>query len=126
MKQYVKIKKQDIICIIIILAIAVICYLGIGVHRKEGSVVVVYGDGQAVDSFSLDEEVDYTIQTKQGTNQLVISNHKAKITQADCKDKLCVHQTQIAKDGETIVCLPHKVVVQVAGGKEQELDGVVK
>ena len=35
---------------------------------------------------------------------------------ADCPDKLCVHQHAISANGETIVCLPNKVVAEVKDG----------
>ena len=50
----------------------------------------------------------------------------ADITEADCPDKLCVHQRAISKTKETIVCLPNKVVVEVTGSEESELDSVAK
>ena len=31
----------------------------------------------------------------------------------NCPDKICVNHAAISKKGETIVCLPHKVVVEV-------------
>ena len=38
---------------------------------------------------------------------------KASMAKADCPDKICVNHAAISKKGETIVCLPHKVVVEV-------------
>jgi hypothetical protein len=46
------------------------------------------------------------------------------MTAADCPDKLCVKQRSIAKEGETIVCLPHRVVVKISGGERPVIDGV--
>jgi len=47
---------------------------------------------------------------------------------ADCKDQICADHKAIEKSGETIVCLPHKVVIEIQSedGKEQELDGVTQ
>ena len=42
----------------------------------------------------------------------------------DCPDRLCVQQHAICKERETIVCLPNKVVVEVVGGEEADLDSV--
>ena len=38
---------------------------------------------------------------------------------ADCPDRLCVKQGRIKKVGESIVCLPHKVVIEIVGEKEE-------
>ncbi len=40
---------------------------------------------------------------------------------ADCPDKLCVKQGKISKSGESIICLPHKVVVKISA-EERESD----
>ena len=51
-------------------------------------------------------------------NTLVINGGKASIVSADCPDKLCVHQQEISKAGESIICLPHKLVVRIEGTGE--------
>ena len=39
----------------------------------------------------------------------------AWLVDADCPDKLCVHQGKIDKTGEVITCLPNKLTVTVIG-----------
>ena len=58
------------------------------------------------------------------TNTLTIAERKADMTDADCPDLLCVHQKAISKDGETIVCLPNKVVVTVISSEKSDMDAV--
>ena len=53
------------------------------------------------------------------------------MTEADCPDKICVNTGKISKIGETIVCLPHRVVVEIQGEVSQSdsddsIDSVVK
>jgi hypothetical protein len=47
---------------------------------------------------------------------------------ADCRDQICVHHIPISGSGESIICLPHKLVVTVTGKQDNEndLDGVAK
>ena len=40
------------------------------------------------------------------------------------QDKLCVHQKAIERTNETIVCLPHKVVVEIQDAKEADFDSM--
>jgi len=51
--------------------------------------------------------------TDSGKNVLVIENGEASIKSATCPDKICVSHRKISKSGETIVCLPNKVVVEI-------------
>ena len=62
---------------------------------------------------------------------LLLENEKnfmLTMKKADCKDQICADHKAIEKSGETIVCLPHKVVIEIRSedGKEQELDGVTQ
>jgi len=91
------------------------------VIHSDGAKVIVSIDGNEYGSYMLSEEQDIDIN---GTNLLVIRDGKADMTQADCPDKLCVHQKAVSKEGETIVCLPNKVVVEVTGADESELDSI--
>ena len=39
-----------------------------------------------------------------------------QIRQADCPDRLCVHMGKIGLNGQSLVCLPHEVVVEIQDG----------
>ena len=60
-----------------------------------------------------------------GHNKVVIYDGEVRMEEADCPDKLCVLQGKISRSGQTIICLPNKVMVTIKGGKS-EYDGVVK
>jgi hypothetical protein len=45
---------------------------------------------------------------------------------SNCPDKICDGHSKVSYKGETIVCLPHKVVIEiVADEATDELDAVV-
>lgn len=58
-------------------------------------------------------------------NVFVCKDGKVQMLQSSCPDQICVHHTEIAKTGESIICLPHKLVIEISGAEENELDGVV-
>ena len=66
------------------------------------------------------------IDTGRGSNTLVIEDGAVSVTQADCPDKVCVAQGAIRYNGETIVCLPNRVVVEVTGAEEPSFDSIAK
>lgn len=92
---------------------------------KQGAYVEVTVDGELYGTYSLSKEqtveivIDETV-----TNVLEIGDGKADMTEADCPDQICVHQRAVSREGETIVCLPNKVVVEVSGAEDFELDAV--
>lgn len=123
-----RMKKKDIT----FLAVVFIGLAGIAAgfyltHQDTGASVEVTVDGAIYGTYPLDVDKEILIQ-KDGktTNLLVIKDGKADVTEADCPDKLCVHQKAISKTNETIVCLPNKVVVQVIGTGESELDSIAR
>lgn len=117
-------KKNDYILIVGILAAVVILLIASRhLWNGNGALVEVTVDGKVTGQYRLDSE--QTIQIN-GTNILRIQDGKADMIDADCPDKLCVGQKAISKNGESIVCLPNKVVVTVAGGEDAAGDAVVK
>jgi hypothetical protein len=53
------------------------------------------------------------IPGKVGKCILVISDGKADMESADCPNQICVHHSAISHTGETIVCLPNRVVIEI-------------
>lgn len=109
-------KKRDIILIASILAVAIAFFLIVELTKEEGAGVVVKVDGQEVAEYSLSKNGTYPLNG--GTNILVIENGKAYLTDANCPDKLCVHQGKISRTGEVITCLPNKLTVTVFGAED--------
>lgn len=121
-------KKNDRIFLILVfcvlLVIVAVFYL---TGKGSGARVQITVDGVLYGTYSLNEDREVPIE-RDGvvTNVLVIKDGMADMTEADCPDMLCVHQRAISKTGETIVCLPNKVVVEVLKSEESELDSVAK
>ena len=62
----------------------------------------------------LDKDTKYTIHgVNGGTNELVIADGQVWLEQASCPDKLCVHQGKIQYAGQSIICLPNQVTLQL-------------
>lgn len=96
--------------------IAVALFLVVELTKEEGARVIIKVDGQQVAEYSLSKNGKYDLNG--GTNILVIENGKAYLCDANCPDKLCVHQGKISRTGETITCLPNKLTVTVYGAAE--------
>ncbi len=108
--------KNDMIFIGGLLAAVILLGLAIFWLRGEGDRVVVTVDGQPFGVYSLSEETEVDIRTgKDGeeSNRLVVRNGEAFVESATCPDGICAAHAPISRDGESIVCLPHRVVVTV-------------
>lgn len=89
-------------------------------------VVTIYYKNDIYETLSLNEDKVYTIKTDSGINTVEIKNNKVHMLDADCKDKLCLHEHEIEFNNENIVCLPNKIVVKIENSKESELDSIVR
>lgn len=89
-------------------------------HQDDGMAVVSI-NGEEYGSWPLMDDCTVEIE---GTNRLFIKDGQAEMAWADCPDQLCVHQKAISREGESIICLPNKVVVSIVGGMERDVDAV--
>ncbi len=121
-------KKADFIIIAVVAAVAgMLVFFLYGVNSDSGAYVQVEIDGIIVDTLSLDEDTVREIKTDDGgRNVLVIKNGEAEMSEANCPDGICTNHSEIHRNGESIICLPHKVVVTVVNEKDaDEIDAVV-
>ena len=92
--------------------------------RQAGGTVSVQIDGKAVMELPLSEDTQIVLGEGKHTNTLVIRGGLAQVVDASCPDRICVRQGAVQYAGESIVCLPHKLVVTVEGGPPSSIDGI--
>lgn len=119
-------KRLDLVLIVVVLVAAGLCYLFYMGGAVDGAMAVVRVDGTVVKELPLSEDTQYTVETPQGINVIEIKDGHADVIEADCPDGVCTEHKTIQKTGETIVCLPHKMVVTIEDGEAQEIDAVVE
>ncbi len=107
------IKKADIFLMLSVILVAVVMLCGAFVLRSDGKKAVVTVDGEVFGEYLLSEDQTIAISTKSGNNTVCISDGKVTVTTADCPDHYCVRHIAIDSVGETIVCLPHRVIIEI-------------
>lgn len=116
--------------VILLIALGIFCVLGmmaLTFFQKPGAQAEITVDGASYGIYSLreDQEIPVIIEGVI-TNQVVISGGKVQMEEADCPDQICVRQHAISTAGESIVCLPNRVVVTIRGAEESEFDAMVR
>lgn len=106
--------RNDIIFIAALLTVVSAVGLFYFFFRGEGDTVDVSLDGKALGSYSLSEDRTVEIKSEGGYNILVIKDGEAYVSEASCPDGICSAHKPISRDGESIICLPNKVVVSVS------------
>ncbi len=114
-------KKKDIPLIGSVVILAALFWLVprvTGMLREDGKLqlrITVAGDEYG--TYSLEKEQTIKIQD---TNVCEIKDGKVTMISAQCPDQLCRKQGPVFRPGETIVCLPNKVVLEIKGSGETE------
>ena len=111
-------RKNDIIFIAALILIVTLSALALFLFREEGDTVIVRVDGTVFGEYPLSVDREVEILTERGRNLLVIKGGRADITDASCPDGICSSHRAVSRDGESIICLPNKVVIEIdAKGK---------
>ena len=110
------------ICILVLLLAGLLIVVQKAVSADGAAQVVVTVDGESYGSYSLKQEQVIRIETDHGYNELTIKDGQASVTASDCKNQVCVHSMAISQNGQSIICLPHKLIIQITGAGEKQLD----
>jgi hypothetical protein len=116
-----RMKKADILLIGGIIAFGCILGLVILLTQHEGNIVQVRVDKTIIENLQITDNITYEIKgINGGTNLLIIQDGEAWVEESSCPDGLCKKMGKISQVGQTIICLPNKVVVEIFN-KEGEI-----
>ena len=118
--------RNDVILIAALLIAAALGAVYLFCFRSAGSQVTVTVDGKPYGTYAL--ALDRTEEIRTGNdqiNRLVIREGKAVVEYASCPDGICAAHAPIYRNGESIVCLPHRVVITVSSQQQDDAPDVV-
>ena len=102
---------------LLILAVLSLVLLGVILIPRlfqsgEGVKAVVIYNGEVIAEIPLDEPNTYTIEGDL-TATLVVENGKIRFVNSRCPDKICEAFGWIGRPGESAICAPAKLAVQI-------------
>lgn len=119
------IKKADIFLVAALVAIGIILSIVLSAGQTDGETAKITIDGKEYSTYSLMENRSISVNEHGEKNTVVIKDGSVYISKANCKGKDCVRQGKISQTGQTIVCLPHKMIIEIQGG-ESKYDSISK
>lgn len=120
-------KKADFIIIgVVLVVVGVLVFFLYGVNGDSGKYVQVEVNGEVVETFELTDDVQKQYDFDGNINTLQIKDGKASVIEANCPDGICTNHMPVSRAGESIICLPHKLVVTVLDkvDNDSEIDAV--
>ncbi|MDE7436316.1 MAG: NusG domain II-containing protein [Lachnospiraceae bacterium] len=121
--------KNDIILLSAIVILTLGFLVGMTQLLHQGQRILITVDGEIYGSYLLSETQDIEIRKDGAVVNIVrIENGRAHMSMADCPDHLCQKQGEIEREGESIICLPNRVVAAVQGtdGENREMDAIAR
>ena len=116
-------KKNDVILGGGILVIALVLFLVMHLTRNEaGNQIQITVDGEVYGTYSLEKDQVIEVKENDFYNRIRIQDGAAYMEEANCPDGYCEEQGKISGRTQTIVCLPHKLVVEVLDADGLEND----
>lgn len=129
-------KRGDIVLIglVVVIAAAFLVPRWFGDSSSENNhntqrIAKITVDGKLFRTVELTgEEQEIEINTEHGYNLLKVHDYGIEMIDADCPDKVCLTFGFIERNGGTIVCLPHKLLVEIEGAPSEgdDIDAIVK
>ena len=77
---------------------------------------------EEIDLDQVDEPRSLVLEDESGSNTVQVERGRIRISAADCPDQVCVKQGWISGGAVPIICLPHKLMIEIVSGGG-DLDG---
>ena len=110
----------DIVIVLAVVAVSVFLITQSVIGAAGGSDleirVTTNGEEALVHSLGDDAE-ELTVRGYVGDSYLEVKDGRVRMIDSACPDKLCVKTGWISRPGESIVCLPNRVVIEITGGE---------
>ena len=74
--------------------------------------------------YSLTKDQIIHVNGDNGETEIEIKKSKVRVLSSTCKNKDCIKRGTIEREGESIVCLPNKVVILIKGSGEEDIDAI--
>jgi hypothetical protein len=118
--------KIDLILIVLVLFLSTFSIIWISVNRiKQSSLPKVASIYQ--ESIKLEEiylEKDGITSILNGKMKIEVKSGKIRILDSDCPQKVCVKMGWIDNSGQTIVCMPNHVLIEIKSSGSPLIDAV--
>lgn len=116
--------RAGVIVAVLVVLLAVGSWLAVrawGNRQDSACARVIDADGRVYE-LSLGRDAEQTVTSGAGTNVIEVKGGSVRVREADCPNQDCVRQGWIDSAGQQIVCLPHKLTVDVVGGEAAAVD----
>lgn len=124
-------RKNDFWLILVLLVLAAgSWFLFRSDSTARDKVLVVRKDQQVLQRIELKKvtsETKLIVPVEHGELVIAYDREGGRVLSSPCPDQVCVHQGKITRSGQTIACVPEKVLVTLTtAAKENDHDAILR
>lgn len=119
-----KMKPLDFILIVALMFASFSPLLFFVNRHTTGQIAQLRVNNKLIKEFDLskDQVFNYFNKLDGDQNKITVHNGQIAIVDANCTDQICVRKGFISKTGQTIVCLPHRLVIEIMPTNEKQTE----
>lgn len=106
--------RATFICGLLLAALLAALWLGLRARAVQGRMAALVHDGDGgVHTLPLNEDASLTVSTSLGSNTVAVEDGAVRVVEADCPNGTCMQHAPISTPEAQIICLPHKLWIEV-------------
>ncbi len=119
-KRFFGLRVGDLVAVCLVIAAAVFSMVILSGSKStaRGGMAVIEVNGKAVKRIVLGEGQEggsYTVKGRNGDSVIEVEGGKVHMVESACRDKICVGMGWTDSSGQSIVCVPNRVVIRITG-----------
>jgi hypothetical protein len=123
---FYKTSKFDLILIILILFFSTFSILWISADQirqpLQPKSAIIYQDNMKLEAINMSKDVITPILN--GKMQVEVNKGKIRVLHSDCPQHICEKMGWIQNKGQTIVCIPNHILIEIKSSGSQSLDAI--
>ncbi|NLW17441.1 MAG: NusG domain II-containing protein [Firmicutes bacterium] len=123
-------KKGDLILILLIAILTIGSWFYISSLKSDQVTALVIQDGvviHEIDLSTVEEPFQLRVEDGQGGyNIIAVERGRIRVVEANCPEQVDVLQGWISEPHQSLVCLPHRLVVKIQGQAQSDVDDIVR
>ncbi len=109
-----KVSIKELIITAVIVLIGITAFIVFESVKQNGKTAVISVDGKIIQQINLEDTENKTFALEEFENiTFEVKNGKIRVVSSDCPDKICKNTGFISKSGESIICMPNKMIVEI-------------
>ena len=123
-----KLTKTDYIIIFFFLTVSLIIFLFFKICFVDTSdrILMIQTDGDLYATYNLEllkENIELNIDSPEGEFKILVSKDNVRVLNSGCEDNICKRNI-IKNPGESIVCVPSKILIKIVSDSKFNVDSV--